>query len=205
MDLKSFLKSVFVTRKMSSVTRRTLNKELKKELKKLVPGKVLDVGAMDSPYKKYISHTKYQTLDIDEKTNPDIIGDLHRIPNNKESFDTVIATEVLEHLQNPQQAINEIYRILKPRGICVLSTRFVQLYHPSPKDYYRFSEDSLKHLFKDFQKIKIIPHGNRFLAIWEMINTGEIGIILNLFNPLIALFNIKDKKWPLGFIVIAIK
>lgn len=51
-----------------------------------------------------------------------IIGDLHKMPFKNNSFDKAISSEVLEHLKNDVLALKEIYRILKPGGILVVST-----------------------------------------------------------------------------------
>ena len=191
--------------KIPSVSRITLDRELKKVFKRLSPGTVLDVGSKHSPYKKYIPCKKYLRLDINEKSNPDICCDLHDIKYKSNFLDTVIATEVLEHLYDPQKAVNEIYRVLKLNGVCILSTRFIQHYHPDPKDYYRFTQDSLNYLFKNFKKVEIIPHGNRLQSSWQILNIGLIKLVLNFFNPLIALVKVKKTRCPCGFIVYAVK
>ncbi|PQP34806.1 hypothetical protein C6A37_05815, partial [Desulfobacteraceae bacterium SEEP-SAG9] len=134
------------TLKIPSASRISLDIELKRMFKRLEPGVVLDVGAGRSvAYKPFIPHTKYMTMDIDSSFNPDICCDLHQIEWQSEYFDTVIAVEVLEHLYDPQMAVNQIYRILKKRGVCIASTRFLFRYHGDPKDYYRFTWDSLKY------------------------------------------------------------
>ena len=190
-----------------TVSRISLDFELHRQFKRLKPGIILDVGAMHSPYKKYIPYTKYMRLDIDEKSEPDICCDLHKINWQSDYFDTVIATEVLEHLYEPQRAINEIYRVLKAEGICILSTRFIYPYHPGPKDYYRFTWDSLNYLFRKFDKIEIYHHGSKISVIWEIINTESrvIKIILNPFNPIIAKISSIKTQLPCGFVVYAIK
>jgi SAM-dependent methyltransferase len=201
----NILKKMILTRKIPSVTRITLDRVLKIFFRSLKKGKVVDLGSMDSPYKKFIPYTEYLRVDIDAKNNPDICCDFHKVKWKSNYFDTAVATEILEHSYNPQKAVDELRRILKKGGVCILSTRFIQQYHPCPKDYFRFSKDGLEHLFRKFNKVKIIPHGNRFLAIWTMINCGRIGLLLNLLNYPLSIFSFKDSKCPLGFVVYAIK
>lgn len=202
---KNILPKIF-TLKIPSTIQIILDTELKKQFKRLKPGIVLDVGSWDSPYKKYVPHTKYMTLDVDNSNNPDICCDIHKIKWKSNYFDVIIVTEVLEHLYDPQKALNEIYRILKPRGICILSTRFIYPYHPVPEDYYRFTWDSLKYLFRKFKHVEIHSHGGRIHVLWQVINYRKfIEIFLNIFNPLIALIPSKKSLFPLGFVVYAEK
>lgn len=209
MKLRLFLRKYIVpfipTARIKSTYRININIVLKKLFKTLKPGITLDVGSKLSPYKQYIPYTKYLRLDTDKTTNPDICCDLHDIRWESNYFDTIIATEVLEHLYDPQKAINEIYRIMKEDGTCILTTRFICVYHPDPKDYYRFSEDALSYLFRNFKEVHIYHHGNRLQVIWHMINTGKLGIILNIFNPLFARIHFKKTMYPSGFIVLAKK
>ena len=123
------------------------------------------------------------------------------------SFDTVIATEVLEHLYDPQRAIDEIYRVLTPGGILILSTRFIYMYHPDPKDYYRFTEDSLSYLLRNFSNVEIYTHGNRLQVLWQLLTSpgNGLGIFLNFLNPLVAKINYSSKKIYLGLVVVAKK
>ena len=190
-----------------SVSRISLDIELKRQLKKLKPGVVLDVGSRYSPYKKYIPSVKYLTLDIDKEGRPDICCDLHKIEWQSDYFDTVVATEVLEHLYDPQKAINEIFRILKSGGICISSTRFIYPYHPGPKDYYRFTWDSLKYLFREFSAVEVYHHGNRIQALWQIISDcGKIGApFRNILNPIIGKIHFKETNYPCGFVVYAKK
>ena len=142
-------------------------------------------------------------MDINPANNPDICSDIHNIKSKSNYFDTVIATEVLEHVRDPKKAVNELYRVLKPKGVCILSTRFCFRYHPNPKDYYRFTEDSLRDLFKKYSRVDVYPQGNRIHLIWHIINRG--GIILRMFNPLVAMIKFKDTEFPMGFVVYAVK
>ena len=166
----------------------------------------MDVGAKGSPYVDVIPHKQLLSLDIDPSNNPDICCDIHDLEWEGNYFDMVIAVEVLEHLQDPQRAVNKIYRILKSGGVTIVSTRFLHRYHPDPTDFYRFTLDSLRHLFRDFTEVDILHHGNRVQVGWELINAGgRSRVLLNLFNPLISRCESKSTDCPLGFVVRAEK
>jgi SAM-dependent methyltransferase len=210
--IKNILKKILriiPTYNIQSVSRIRLNIELRRLFKRLKPGKILDVGSKESPYKKYLPCLQYMRLDIDKNTNPDICCDIHHIQFQSDYFDIVIATEVLEHLHEPQQAVNEIKRVLKPGGTCILSTKFIHQYHPDPGDYFRFTWDSLNYFFRTFSHLEVHHYGNRVQVLWQVINSGKIrkifGIFLNIFNPLIARLHSKNTTFPLGFVVYAQK
>ncbi len=97
-------------------------------------------------------------------------------------------------------------RVLKPGGVCILSTRFLYRYHPDPEDHYRFTWDSLRYLFRNFRHVEVHHHGNRAQVIWEIINAGgRSRVVLNLLNPLIAKLSSSRTRFPLGFVVYAEK
>ena len=96
--------------------------------------------------------------------------------------------------------------MLKPGGVCIASTRFLYRYHPDPKDYYRFTWDSLEYLFRQFRHVEVHHHGNRAQALWEMINAGgRSRVLLNVLNPIFALFEFQHTRFPLGFVIYARK
>ena len=63
-------------------------------------------------------------------------------------FDAVLMFEVLEHVEDPFLAANEILRVLKVRGVLLLSTPFVFGIHDAPYDYWRFTKYGLANIFK---------------------------------------------------------
>ena len=195
------------TADMPSVCRLSLDRALLPLLGRLKPGVVLDVGAKDSPYRRHLVAGRYMTLDLDPGSQPDICADLCAIPWESDYFDLVLATEVLEHLAEPARAVAEMGRILKPGGACVLTTRFMYMYHPDPADYYRFTADSLAYLFRDFAEAEVIPHGNGFQLIWHILNNEyrHSRFLLNVFNGLVSRVRVERTCFPLGFVVMARK
>jgi len=90
--------------------------------------------------------------------------------------------------------------------VCLLSTRFLYRYHPDPEDHYRFTRDSLRYLFRTWSRFEVEHHGNRLQVLWEMINAGgRTRVVLNVLNPLIARFESRSTRFPLGFVVRAVK
>ena len=107
---------------------------------------------------EYLPKVKYVVLDKVSDYNPDIVGDVHNLPFEDNSVDAVICMNVLEHVEEPQKAVKEIYRVLKPGGYAYFDAPFLFYYHPMSgyyKDFYRFSRDGWEHLCKDFKSIEI--------------------------------------------------
>src|SRR3954447_14173811 len=191
-----------------SVSRRTLERELEPMLRALPTGVVMDVGAKDARYRRHVRATEYLTLDVRTDVGADIVGDLHDVPRADASLDIVIATEVLEHCYDPARAVGEIHRMLRPGGVCVLSTRFIHPYHPDPKDYFRFSSDGLQYLFREFSEVEIIPLGNRLQSAWLMLpgRPWVLAAIIGLLDPLVASYSRSGRtRCPGGFLVRAVR
>jgi|LGOV01.1.fsa_nt_gb ubiquinone/menaquinone biosynthesis C-methylase UbiE len=150
---------------------------------KALKGKVLEVGAGRKE-----GYTKESiTIDINSNFNPDILASGYNLPFKNNTFDTMIATEVLEHLERPQSFVNEIHRVLKPDGTFFLTTRFIHEIHG--EDYFRYTELSLRTLFKNFKLVTIEDEGSVFSVLLYFIEAifpfPSLKKILSLFYPLI--------------------
>jgi hypothetical protein len=192
------------------VSRTSLDTKLIPLLKSLdKKNSVLDVGAKHAQYREFLCYNQYLTLDVDDTVQSDYCGDIHTVQLNKK-FNLILVIEVLEHLQTPQQAIDNMKHHLVDGGMIILSTRFNQPYHGSPADYYRFSGDGLKFLFKEFSYVKIIPLGNRFSTIihYAVYRNKILTMFVNIFLKPFIIFlekKISVSDYHLGYIVIAIK
>lgn len=89
-----------------------------------------------------------------EITAPDYPGvDMQDMLYGGNSFDYVMADQVLEHVRKPWIGVEEVRRVLKPGGIAVLTTCLMNEVHGIPEDYWRFTPDGLKVLCENFSKI----------------------------------------------------
>jgi SAM-dependent methyltransferase len=175
--------------------------ELRDAIKKYsneVKGITLDIGAGKSPYKKIFKNsTKYIRLDkFEHGEKPDITADATKIPLKKNSIDSVVCFQLLEHTQSPQKVIDEIYRILKKNGNCLLTTHMATVLHGEPYDYFRFTKYALTDvLFKKFKNVKVEANGGALLSIIQLIVwaiSEKLPKILAL--PLIILLNLIGKS-----------
>lgn len=131
--------------------------------------KLLDIAPqVHAGAKAYFKTAQIQTLDIDDNSGADFIADLCVCNENlipSESFDVIVCTEVLEHTLQPFDAVNELWRLLKPGGIVLLTVPFNLRIHGPLPDCWRFTEHGLKKLFQRFDQIELetIEDTNRWL------------------------------------------
>jgi ubiquinone/menaquinone biosynthesis C-methylase UbiE len=113
------------------------------------PVRILDVGCGVKPYYPFFAAVadEYVGLDVVEKPTADLVGRVEDLPVEDGSFDVVLCTQVLEHCDDPAQAVRELHRVTKPGGRVLVSTHGVQVYHPSPVDYWRWTHEGLRRLF----------------------------------------------------------
>jgi SAM-dependent methyltransferase len=109
--------------------------------------KLLDFGCGNKPYQALFSTKFREHVGADFAGNPH--ADLSIGPNGElavedQSFDCVLSTQVLEHVETPRAYLAEAHRVLKPGGALVLSTHGVWRYHPDPGDYWRWTIDGLQ-------------------------------------------------------------
>lgn len=146
-------------------------------LAKYISGKTLDIGCGQKPYEKVFKSTQYIGLEIDTVENrknkkADYFYNRNTFPFQNNEFDSVIVNEVLEHVFNPADFLNEIYRVLKPSGMLLMTVPFVWDEHEQPNDYARYSSFGLKHLLEE-SGFEVIEHRK---------SVCDIRVILQLFN-----------------------
>ncbi len=122
-----------------------------RHLKNYCQGKLLDLGCGKVPfyglYKNFVSEnicidwpgSFHDNSHIDFES--DITGEL---PFEDDIFNTIILSDVLEHIPNPEFLWAEMSRVLLPGGVILMNTPFLYWIHEQPYDYYRYTEYGLR-------------------------------------------------------------
>ena len=111
--------------------------------------RVLDVGCGVKPYYPFFADAAvYTGVDVKENVNADLVGSAEAIPVEDGSYDVVLCTQVLEHVDDPAAVVRELQRVAAPGGRVLASTHGVMLYHPNPQDLWRWTHTGLRRLFE---------------------------------------------------------
>lgn len=125
-------------------------------------------------------------------------------------FDTIIAVNVLEHLDDDLQSLKNIYNLLIPQGILILLIPAHQFlfgsYDRMVGHYRRYSKKDLSQkLLKTGFRIEKINYHNKLSALGWFINTRLLNrksfpkYQLYLVNLLVPLIDLIDKIIPFNF------
>ncbi|HLP47644.1 MAG TPA: glycosyltransferase [Candidatus Kapabacteria bacterium] len=154
-------------------------------------GILLDLGCGEMPYRQYLLEknkniTKYIGVDIDsnqyhQSVKPDLFWDGKKIDLINDSVETVMATELFEHISNIEEILAEIRRVLSVNGLLFFTVPFVWPLHETPYDEFRYTPYSLQRILtkSGFRDIVIEPLGGynaslaQMLGIWITNNRGK--------------------------------
>lgn len=127
---------------------------LKRALNPHLRGRLLDIGCGDKPLAAWTRGRVDRHVGVDHPaglhgpSGVDVYSTAYRIPFRDSSFDAAACSAVLEHLEEPAQALAECFRLLKPGGVAAYTVPFIWHLHEEPRDFYRYSRYGLEHLMK---------------------------------------------------------
>jgi SAM-dependent methyltransferase len=172
----------------------------------VIRGTVLDYGCGGQPYRSLIESLGAHYVGADVEAAAGVAPDLiiepgESLPLADASFDTVVSTQVLEHVADPDQYLSECRRLLKPDGRLVISVPMQWRHHEVPHDYRRYTRFGLEHALArhGFTPADLRPCGGAFaLSGQVVVNT----LVARGFHrrPLLSLLNRLalwlDRRYP---------
>lgn len=197
-------------------------------LRRAAHGRVLDVGCGTMPFRRHLERlpavTGYDSLDVEARApGVTFIASVERMtPVPDGAYDTVLCSEVLEHVPDPWSGLQEIRRVLRPCGVLLLSVPFLARLHEEPHDYFRYTEHALREALRrlEFDVDEVVVTGSVFSFMGHQISSlivpGSLGIpgveqlafainaaaVVFPCRMLDALFPAR-RKFPLGYVVVA--
>ena len=124
-------------------------------LKRHARGRLLDLGCGNVPLFEVYRSQVHEVLCVDwmaslhRQQHVDVYANLTLpLPFRDSYFDTVLLSDVLEHVPNPENLTAEIARILRPGGFTVIGVPFLYHLHEVPYDFNRYTRFQLDRLLK---------------------------------------------------------
>lgn len=115
-------------------------------------GNILDFGGGSKPYQSLFGKSQnYFSIEVmsnKENLKSDIYYNGCNLPFANNVFESILCTEVFEHVENLDEIIIELYRVLRPGGRMIVTTPFICIEHEMPYDFRRFSINGLSNLMK---------------------------------------------------------
>jgi predicted SAM-dependent methyltransferase/uncharacterized protein YbaR (Trm112 family) len=121
------------------------------------------------------AYSQLVNVNIGPFPNVDVVADAHLLPYCDNVVDGIHCEAVLEHLRHPEQAIREMYRVLKPGKKVYVCTPFLQAYHGYPHHYQNFTLTGHQYLFSS-NSFQILEAGTCVGPVHTMLSLTEIFI-----------------------------
>jgi len=116
-------------------------------------------GSVRPLIEKFGEPREYIGIDIEPGKYVDLVLPAENLVEHfgKASFDVVIATELLEHVMDWRNVINNMKAVLKEGGYMYITTRSKGFpFHAYPYDFWRYELEDMKQIFSDFEIIKLL-------------------------------------------------
>jgi SAM-dependent methyltransferase len=124
-----------------------------------------DAGLYEESARRFHAKYRYYSVDLEPRGDNVLDGDvcdpafLDRHAHFLDKFDVVYSNNVFEHLPAPWIAAANLYRLIRPGGICITLVPFSVRYHESPGDYFRYTHSCIPHLFRLGGPVEVVESG----------------------------------------------
>ena len=143
---------------------------------------ILDVGGHKTSRRGNFTPWDYGLnvtyVNITDEKGTDLITDAAQLPFQKDTFDAVLCSELIEHVYDPHVVLAEIFRVLKPGGIAFLTMPLHYHIHGDPEDFGRYThsfwELALADASFDPEKFTISPQGGYWSVLTDFVRMGLV-------------------------------
>ena len=158
----------------------------------LMKGKMMDFGCGTKPYQSLFTQAaEYIGVDYageghsHENEQIDVYYDGKTIPFPDNTFDSILASEVLEHVFNLEDILKELCRVLKPGGKILITIPFAWKENEIPVDFGRYTSFGFKNLLErnGFSIVHIDKSSNSVQTLTQQWVTYWHSHILPKFRP----------------------
>lgn len=145
-------------------------------LRRFARGKLLDVGCGPKPYARLTRGRVDRHVGVDHPGSQhglkavDAAASALGLPFRDGTFDCVLCSSVLEHLEEPEKAVREAFRVLAPGGAAVYAIPFLWHVHEEPRDFYRYTVHGLEYLFAKagFREVEVTALSGFWLTFGQL-------------------------------------
>lgn len=206
---------------------RIASRRIRKAAEQHFRGRMLEIGCGSKTKALLVGDLVAEHIGLDhpdtphDKSNIDLFGTAYDIPAENDSFDCILSTAVLEHLEEPEQALREAFRVLKPGGYAIYTAPLFWHVHEEPRDFYRYTSYGLDYLFRKagFQILELAALSGFGVTFFTELNyfltkfrKGPLFLLVDaaiIFNNMIApvfdLGKLRDERFTWMYLVLARK
>jgi SAM-dependent methyltransferase len=175
------------------------------------PPLVLDIGCGERPYADLFAGCRCIGIDLScNGARPDVLASATALPLAAGSADLVFASQVIEHVPEPERMVAECARVLRPGGALVLSGPFWWPLHEEPHDYFRFTHHGLAGLLArhGFEAVRIVADTGLLtqvaVSVIELLPrwAQPLRVPINLLTPWLQRLS-QDRRSTLNYVVTA--
>jgi SAM-dependent methyltransferase len=143
------------------------------------------------------------------------------LPFEAASFDTVVLSDVLEHVPRPDALLAETRRVLRSGGKLLMNVPFLYWLHEQPRDFYRYTEHALAFLIRQagLELVLLEPFGSALEVVADV--TGKhlarlpwlganlaagvqrVAFAVSSPAPLRRALRASNQRFPLGYFAVA--
>lgn len=162
-------------------------------------GQLVDLGCGRVPYYAWYHERVEEVTCVDwensqhNSSHVDHLADLNEpldfLPDAH--FDTVLCTDVLEHLHAPEVLFAEMARIARPGAKLIVGVPFLYWVHEAPHDHHRFTAHKLRQwcVQHDLEVVELLAYGGWPEVVFDMVYKGVDYLDLPLKGIALALWS----------------